>query len=166
MANPKVRRPGEIGNVVIRPADAVYNPPSRKRIKDISQSQTPRVRDISASGDFRANAPAKPIVRPRGSIMGRYDIETEEEWVGADGRVPQIDPTPTTNPMKPRTLRAGYIKERGAATGTLWVIFRDGTPWEYEDVPQNVWRNFRRVKSPGRFINRVLNNFDYHRGDF
>jgi hypothetical protein len=33
----------------------------------------------------------------------------------------------------------------------------------YEGVPANVWRNFRRSQSPGKFINRVLNDYDYHR---
>lgn len=46
-------------------------------------------------------------------------------------------------------------------TQTLYVKFRDGTPWEYRGVPANVWRNFRRSSSPGRFINRVLNSYDY-----
>lgn len=158
----KANRPGEIGSVIIRPSDSVANVPAAKRAKPISQTLTPRDRGT----DFRANAPARPTVRPRGSMLGNYDIQSEEDWTGADGRVPQIDPTNTSNPAHPRTLRAGYLKERGAATGTLWVVFRDGTPWEYYDVPQQVWRNFRRVKSPGRFINRVLNNFDYGRGDF
>jgi hypothetical protein len=130
------------------PVDVVYNPPSRKRVKTIEQTL------------------AVPTVRPRGTALGAYNIQSEEDWLGADGRRPQIDPTPSTNPPRPRTLRAGYLKERGAPSGTLWVVFRDGTPWEYYDVPQNVWRNFRRVKSPGRFINRVLNNYDYGRGDF
>lgn len=161
MANP-ARRPGSVGSVVVRPADVIHNVPTANRAKSISQ-KTPRVR----GADFKAVAPANPTLRPRGSSMGQYsEIDSGEDWVGADGRVPQIDPTNTSNPPKPRTLRAGYLKERGEATGTLWVVFRDGTPWEYYDVPANIWRNFKRVKSPGRFINRVLNNFDYGRGDF
>lgn len=157
----KTRRPGDIGSVVIRPADIIHNVPAAKRAKHMSQ-KTPRVR----GADFAAVAPASPTVRPRGSIMGQYTETDSEEWIGGDGRVPQIDPTNTSNPPRPRTLRAGYLRERGAASGTLWVVFRDGTPWEYYDVPANVWRNFKRVKSPGRFINRVLNNYDYGRGDF
>lgn len=46
------------------------------------------------------------------------------------------------------------------------VIFRNGVPWTYENVPRNVWRNFRRSTSPGKFINRVLNSYPYHRGEF
>jgi hypothetical protein len=39
-----------------------------------------------------------------------------------------------------------------------------GTPWLYEGVPSNVWRNLRRSQSPGKFVNRVLNDYNYHRG--
>jgi len=48
----------------------------------------------------------------------------------------------------------------------IHVIFRDGTPWVYDQVPRNVWRNFRRAPSPGRYINRVLNSFPYFEGSF
>ena len=161
------------------PDAPIYNPPSHKRMKGIEQTQAPRTRGANEAG-FGAQAPAIRAVRQRGSFFGQYVDELDEPgsyfqtpqdqedggFIGSDGRMPQIDPTPSSNPPKPRTLRAGYIKERGAGEGTLWVVFRDGTPWEYYDVPQNVWRNFRRVKSPGRFINRVLNNYDYGRGDF
>ena len=39
-----------------------------------------------------------------------------------------------------------------------------GTPWTYEGVPPNVWANMKRSTSPGRFVNRVLNNYNYHAG--
>ena len=48
----------------------------------------------------------------------------------------------------------------------IQVIFRDGTPWVYDGVEPNIWRNFRRSASPGRFINRVLNGYTYYRGGF
>lgn len=50
--------------------------------------------------------------------------------------------------------------------GQVHVIFDDGTPWVYDGVPKNVWKNFRRSASPGRYINRVLNGFPYWRGGF
>lgn len=48
--------------------------------------------------------------------------------------------------------------------GQVHVVFRDGTPWVYDGVPRNVWNNFRRSSSPGKFINRVLNNYPYWQG--
>ena len=49
----------------------------------------------------------------------------------------------------------------------IHVIFqRDGTPWVYDQVPRNIWRNFRRAQSPGKYINRVLNDYPYFEGSF
>lgn len=48
----------------------------------------------------------------------------------------------------------------------IHVIFREGDPWVYDQVPRNVWRNFRRAKSAGKYINRVLNGYPYFRGSF
>lgn len=46
------------------------------------------------------------------------------------------------------------------------VFVKHGTPWTYDSVPPNVWRNFRRSSSPGKYINRVLNNYPYWEGAF
>lgn len=73
-----------------------------------------------------------------------------------------VDPTTSSNPARPRTLEAGY----NAGERTLRVVFRDGTPWEYYGVEPVIWQRFKRSASPGRFINRVLNNYPYGRGDF
>jgi hypothetical protein len=57
-----------------------------------------------------------------------------------------------------------------SASERLYVRFvkphGEGTPWTYENVPANVWRNLRRSQSPGRFVNRVLNNYSNHRGEW
>lgn len=81
---------------------------------------------------------------------------------GDDSLLLPYQPTPSINPPRPRTLAAGY-DSKGRV---LRVRFRDGTPWAYYDVPPNIWQNFKRSKSPGRFINRVLNNYEYSRGEF
>jgi hypothetical protein len=83
---------------------------------------------------------------------------------------PQVSPTKTINPPRPRTLESGWERIRSADhpsyPGILRVRFRDGTPWEYHNVPADVWQRFKRVQSPGRFINRVLNQYPYNRGNF
>lgn len=78
---------------------------------------------------------------------------------GNDSTLLPYSPTPSINPPRPRTLAAGYA----ADTDVLTVKFRDGAVYEYYDVPQNVWRNFQRVKSPGKAINRTLNQYAYAR---
>jgi hypothetical protein len=78
---------------------------------------------------------------------------------GDDTELFPYTPTPSINPPRPRTVGAGYSPE----TQTLRVKFREGAVYEYYDVPPNVWRNFQRVKSPGRAINRTLNHYAYAR---
>lgn len=78
---------------------------------------------------------------------------------GDDTDLFPYSPTPSINPPRPRTLGMGYSRE----TQTFRVKFRDGAVYEYYDVPPNVARNMQRVKSPGRAINRTLNNFSYAR---
>jgi hypothetical protein len=78
---------------------------------------------------------------------------------GDDSSLFPYAPTPSINPPRPRTQAAGYSSQ----TQTLRVKFRSGAVYEYYDVPPNVWRNFQRVKSPGRLINRTLNQYSYAR---
>lgn len=74
------------------------------------------------------------------------------------------DPTNTTWPGNgwehPRTSRAGYDN----VNQVLAVQFySNGAVYHYYDVPASVARQFRRTNSPGKFINSVLNGYDYSR---
>lgn len=88
------------------------------------------------------------------------DIQDAKE--GDDTALLPYQPTPSINPGRPRTVAAGYDSK----TQTMRVRFREGVAYEYYDVPPQVWRNFRRVKSPGRFINRTLNHYPYAPVDY
>ncbi len=71
-------------------------------------------------------------------------------------------PTKTSNPRDPRTAAAGYDK----TTQTMRVEWGDGgAAYNYYGVPPNIWRNFRRAPSPGKYINRVLNYYTYGPAD-
>lgn len=64
-----------------------------------------------------------------------------------------IRATSTSNPKRPRTLRAGYERR----TQTMTVIFRpDGNKpamwWNYYNVPPGLWDEFRSATSKGRFL--------------
>lgn len=78
---------------------------------------------------------------------------------GDDSALFPYTPTPSIDPPRPRTLAAGYSPD----TQTLRVKFREGAVYEYYDVTAQEWRNFQRVKSPGRSINRTFNNKPYAR---
>lgn len=97
--------------------------------------------------------------RARGTLDPGTEAALQALSNGDDSLLLPYQPTPSINPPRPRTVAAGY----DAGTQTLRVRFRDGAIYEYYDVPSNVWRNFRRVKSPGRLINRTLNNYEYSR---
>lgn len=47
----------------------------------------------------------------------------------------------------------------------IHVVFKDGTPWVYRNVPYSVFRGFHRAKSKGKYINSRLNGFEYGRGN-
>lgn len=69
------------------------------------------------------------------------------------------NPTKTSNPSRPRTLAAGYDYDQDV----LRVVFREGAVYDYFGVPTSVAYRFRKSASPGRFINRVLNAYEYSR---
>lgn len=132
----------------------------------------------SAEELLQMTGPSTPLVGPDGKLLSAEDllhITTEQQ--GASTAIeegsyhfPQVSPTKTINPPRPRTLESGWERVRDPAhpsyPGILRVRFRDGTPWEYHNVPSEVWQRFKRVQSPGRFVNRVLNQYPYNRGNF
>ena len=65
-------------------------------------------------------------------------------------------PTSTTDSTKPRTVGAWWTATSDdGELGTLTVVFRDGTPWNYYDVPHETWLGFRASISKGRnWVNR------------
>lgn len=125
--------------------------------------KTPRVTPktaVSRATDYGSSRTAKDEASRRQTIFTEMAIEEAEN--GNDSFLLPYQPTPSINPPRPRTLAAGYDPE----TETLRVRFRDGVGYEYYQVPRRVWNNFKRVKSPGRAINRTLNNYSYSRADW
>jgi hypothetical protein len=127
---------------------------------------------------LRGDNPSTPLVDTAGKLLSAADLlrltsdQEGEPTVIEEGtyHFPQVSPTKTINPPRPRTLESGYERitdqDHPSYPGILRVRFRDGTPWQYNQVPSSVWQRFKRVQSPGRFINRVLNDYPYERGDF
>lgn len=48
----------------------------------------------------------------------------------------------------------------------IQVIFKDGTPWVYDQCEASTWHAFLGAASPGRFINSDLNGKPYWHGAF
>ena len=72
-----------------------------------------------------------------------------------------LNPTSTLFPERPRTLAAGYKFNPGSQTvGKLTIMFRDGTLYNYYDVPISLWSTFKAAPSKGRAIVSLgLNGF-------
>jgi len=72
----------------------------------------------------------------------------DDDFDTQDTSEPVLEATSSINPERPRTLKAGY----DYGTNTMTVIFRDGTWWEYREVPMDVWEEFKAAPSKGRFL--------------
>lgn len=76
-----------------------------------------------------------------------------------------VRPTSSTNFQRPYTVAAGWERypSQGRKTqdqelGTLTVMFRDGTLWNYYNVDRSFWITFRSAISKGQFINKHAQN--------
>jgi hypothetical protein len=54
----------------------------------------------------------------------------------------------TSNPSRPRAQAIAYNSE----TNTLYVVFRDGTWWEYRNCPAIHWQNLQTTDSTGKYL--------------
>lgn len=69
---------------------------------------------------------------------------------GASFAVKDI-PTSSTNYSRPRTVAAGYTPNpEDANNGTMTVVFRDGTFYNYYQVSPSEWQSFQASYSKGR----------------
>ncbi|MEV4454502.1 KTSC domain-containing protein [Microbispora sp. NPDC049633] len=139
-----------VGQVTERWAE-IFAPTSEQRAERDRQMRADAVQDHQE----KATKPEGVEMDP----MSWWALEMARQ--GMDVYLLPYQPTPSTNPPRPRTLAAGYDK----STQTLRIRFRNGSVYGYYHVPPNIWRNLRRNanagKGVGRFINRVLNFYPY-----
>jgi len=113
-------------------ANKSNNPWSNQRRKDEQTKNTEYWLDVLSTEE-------NPDVEPVKDETFEVDNETS---------FPALSTTTSTNPERPRTIKAGYdFKE-----GKLIVVFRDGTWWEYRGVPEFMWYDFLAAESKGRFL--------------
>jgi hypothetical protein len=112
--------------------------------------------------------------RPKRQIVGQqqFDFDQPGERMATEAppglEDPALNPVHESRPGQWLPFSSSRVSQGRYDSGLqqVHVVFKDGTPWVYDGVPKNVWRNFRRSASPGRFINRTLNDFSYWRGSF
>lgn len=117
----------------------------------------------------RKRKSALPAVRRTMQSLGsRIEAEKFARGQGEGDFVPlNYDPTSTTWPENGwdhrRTSRAGYDRN----SGILRIQFyTNGAIYDYgtvTPVPPDVAKRFRRVDSPGKFINSALEGYGYER---
>jgi len=78
------------------------------------------------------------------SKVKKEEVASKYEVISAHN----LRTTTSSNPKKPRTLKAGYDYR----TETLTVVFRDGTWWNYYDVPHYLWEGFVLSPSKGSYL--------------
>jgi hypothetical protein len=131
------------------------------------------VRELSGEPDeFYKDAPYNTLPYERGYTADSYlggDYETPERTRGkrvgwtfkgtavAASALSDV-PTSTTNWRRPRTVAAGYDYNPDTDKGVLTVVFRDGTFYNYYDVPPSVWIQFHDSFSKGPMLNRQTKN--------
>jgi hypothetical protein len=109
---------------------------------------------VDAQGNF--------VDRSAGRKYYDEDLDTGETVIPGE-KGPQFEesdapaplslvPTSTTNPDRPRTVAAGYDRQRSVLT----VVFRDGTYYNYYEVSTTEWQDFKRRVSKGQFIYKYL----------
>ena len=119
-------------------ANVLFGPAKPGARRSLFDNALDRVRSNFAEDDYIAPVERidEPVYASRGDDVFRYD------------------PTKSSRPPRPRTVRAGWVRPKGSENGTVVIQFREGAVYEYYDVPYSVWRNFRRVQSPGKAMNR------------
>jgi hypothetical protein len=96
--------------------------------------------------DVYGDDPSSNAALPEDASYSYYpDDETERDDRPSDLT---IRGTSTTNPQKPRTVAAGYDR----STQVLTIVFRDGTWWNYYDVPEYMWLEFTLAESKGKYL--------------
>jgi hypothetical protein len=93
--------------------------------------QDPDTYDTTAD-DIDYEAVSTPDAAKDGSIVANISLR----------------PTSTTRPDRPRTVAAGYDKKNHILT----VVFPDGTWYNYYDVPEDMWAEFKYAESKGRYM--------------
>ena len=103
---------------------------------------------IPAWSEIKKSMPSAEEATSYIDFLLKGSDETDPEYEVVDARGPAMRQTSSSNPKRPRTLKAGYDYR----TNTMTVVFRDGTWWDYNNVPEETWYAFVMAPSKGKFL--------------
>lgn len=126
--------------------------------------------DPAESGGDRRKKPRRTTDTEAGApAVDPVETAAPEEEAPEPWHFPDVEPTATSNPLRPRTEAAGY----DAANGQLYVRFRAGADkkeptgaiYRYTVPPAiaEIYLSDLKTPSPGKFINHVLAHLPYER---
>lgn len=97
------------------------------------------------------------VFQPKTAPQGSTTNPSKAIAGTTDAAPMSVSPTSTSNPDRPRTLMAGFmITDPVNNTGTLSVMFRDGTMYNYYDVTMDDWKTFKFAPSKGKQVIPML----------
>ncbi len=130
-----------------------------KRVPGVAQRLITEAESEIARFDQEIKSVSEPLTGPTAETgFGQRAFSYEQAEWNPETPYPQVIPTNTSHPPRPRTIAAGY----DPTSEILRITFRNGTSYDYHNVPRTTWQQFKKVKSPGKFINRRLNFHPYH----
>jgi len=104
-----------------------------------------RVETYYSRSQDTSNQKLNIALRASEKVYDDWEVENTRETTPTY----QTMTAPTSNPPKPRALKLAYSKE----AQKLVVKFRDGTWWEYNDIPVEMWNDLKASDSTGRYLN-------------
>jgi hypothetical protein len=83
-------------------------------------------------------------------LYGSEDGAPDDDFEIDDPSVsmPNMLPTTSSKPERPRTIKAGFDYKNNK----MIVVFRDGTWWQYNGVPVEIWEGFKSAPSKGKYL--------------
>ena len=89
------------------------------------------------------------------AVAEKFNMKTDWEVANpVESKKREVNPSyqnitaPTIDPARPRALKLAYSKE----AQKLVVKFRDGTWWEYNQIPVEMWNDLKASDSTGRYL--------------
>jgi hypothetical protein len=76
------------------------------------------------------------------------DVNEDFEIDDPSISMPNMLTTISSNPKRPRTVKAGFDYKNFK----MIVVFRDGTWWQYNGVPVQIWEGFKQAESKGQYL--------------
>lgn len=135
------------------------------RVAGSIPSVTPKTKVTPVPLDTSSDVPAKrkssfrPTKRQKEMMRAGFDRFSEDLAISRQSfeiSIPQdvlnsrvdYQAANTINPSRPRAKVVAYNSE----TKVLIIIFRDGTWWQYNDVPSTMWIGLQNAPSTGKYL--------------